>query len=255
MSLSIEVRGASVHFGGVRAVQDANLTVNAGTVTGLIGPNGAGKTTLFNLICQVLKPTSGTILIGGVDTGRMSMAQCAAMGVARTFQTPRGFGGLDVRTNVQVMLPSRRDSFAGALFRTGKDKDVAAAADELLGRVGLSGLAGLSHDRLSGGEQRMLEIARQMALSPKLLLLDEPTAGLDLPHQDRLRELILGLRDRGVTVFIVEHNIGFLMRTVEYLHVMNFGSVIASGRPAEVSADQRVISAYLGRSADAIARA
>lgn len=249
MSLEVSIQNVSVNFGGVKAVRAVSLDVQPGTITGLIGPNGAGKTTLFNLTTQVLKPTSGRVVIGGVDTTLLSMAECSALGVARTFQTARGFPTLDVRGNVEVMYPDPRDGLFGALFRRRSLRSV-TLAEQVLDRVGLLSLGKCAYGQLSGGEQRMLEIARQIASDPKLLLLDEPTAGLDINHQRLLRDLLLSLRDQGMTIFLVEHNLGFLMQTVERVHVMALGELIASGTPEEISADAQVISAYLGRDTD-----
>ena len=247
MSLGIRVEQASRHFGGLKAVDDVTFDVQSGSVVGLIGPNGAGKTTLFNLISQVLKPTSGAVLFDGQDSARLSIASCSSLGVARTFQTPRGFPSLSVIQNVEVMYDDPRGSLVGALLRRRSSQERRDRALNVLETVGLEKLAHDSYGKLSGGEQRMLEIARQIARDPKLLLLDEPTAGLDRAHQDRLSELLTVLNRRGVTVLLVEHNLRFLFENVEQVHVMALGRLIASGSPAAIANDEAVKTAYLGR--------
>lgn len=248
MSLPVTLDGVSRHFGGIRAVEDVSMDVAAGSITGLIGPNGAGKTTVFNLVSRVLDPTAGRVLIDGNDVTGTPMVACAALGVARTFQTPRGFGSLTVAENVEVAYASRGEGVLGALLlrRRREQRD---RAEAVLERVGLAGLRDTAYLALSGGQRRMVEIARQIAREPRLLLLDEPTAGLDVEHQETLRSLLLSLREQGMTVLLVEHNLRFLLRTVEMVHVMTAGRLVTSGTPDRISADERVIAAYLGRGA------
>lgn len=245
MSIQIRVENLSRHFGGLKAVDDVTFEVQAGTKAGLIGPNGAGKTTLFNLISQVLEPTSGRVSYSGRTAN--GIGDCSALGVARTFQTPRGFPSLSVVQNIEVMYDDPRSSLAGALFRWGSAKQRRERAMTVLETVGLQRHADSSYEKLSGGDLRMLEIGRQIARDPKLLLLDEPTAGLDRGHQDRLSGLITRLNDDGVTVLLVEHNLRFLFENVEQVHVMSAGRLIASGNPTDVANDDAVKTAYLGR--------
>lgn len=251
MSLPISVQGVSRHFGGVRAVDDVSFEVETGTIAGLIGPNGAGKTTMFNLVTGVLAPTSGRISIGNEDATGKGVAWCASQGVARTFQTPRCFSSLSVSQNVEVMYDSDRENAFGALFRRGSSRPNRDKAVAVLDRVGLSKLASSSTGRLSGGELRMLEIARQLARDPKLLMLDEPTAGLDRTYQDQLSQILADLVSQGTTVLLVEHNLRFLFDNVTHVHVMSGGQLIASGDPSAIAADEAVINAYLGRANDA----
>ncbi|KRE38974.1 hypothetical protein ASG73_00985 [Janibacter sp. Soil728] len=254
MSLGISVQHASKHFGGVTAVDDVTFDVAPGGIAGLIGPNGAGKTTMFNLITGVLEPSSGAIWIGEHDlAGLGGVAGISKIGVARTFQAPRSFPSLTVSQNVEVMFDDVREGLFGALFRPGPNRRHRAAAQEVLDRLKLGHLADSTIDLLSGGELRMLEIARQLAREPRLLMLDEPTAGLDRGYQDQLSTTLKEINADGTTVLLVEHNLRFLFENVDYVHVMSQGGLIASGEPDVISADEAVINAYLGRAKDASA--
>lgn len=255
MSLRVEVESVSVRFGGVLAVDDVTLSVEPRTITGLMGPNGAGKTTLFNVITNLVEPTTGTVRIDGNETVRTPMDKLARLGVARTFQAPRGFPSLTVRQNVEVMRDDPRDSLIGALFRSGRRGGGREQVDEILHKVGLEDVADQEYERLSGGQHRMLEIGRQLVHEPRLLLLDEPTAGLDLAHQEQLRKLLGTLNADGVTILLVEHNLSFLLGTAHHVHVMDRGSLIASASPADVRNDPAVIAAYLGGAGDEAAHA
>ena len=247
MSVELAVDHVEKRFGGIVAVDDVSLTVRRGSITGLIGPNGAGKSTLFNLITGVYPPTSGDIVVDGTNVTGSPGTAIAQMGIGRTFQTPRGFASLSVLENVEVMLDDPRDGFFNALLR--RDRRVVERRDRAraaLARVALEDRAGDAYGNLSSGEQRLLEIARQLVREPRALLLDEPTAGVHPSLQDRLAQVLRDLNESGVTVLVVEHNIGFLMALATDLHVMARGALIASGDPQEVSRDQAVIDAYLG---------
>jgi branched-chain amino acid transport system ATP-binding protein/branched-chain amino acid transport system permease protein len=246
MSVRLRVQDVERHFGGLVAVGGVTLEVEPGSITGLIGPNGAGKSTLFNLVTAVYPPTVGDVFVGDERVTGVSAAKVADMGIGRTFQTPRGFPSLSVTENVEVMLADRRERFLGALLRPSRGTARREQAREALTRVGLQDRADEPFGSLSSGEQRLLEIARQLVRTPRALLLDEPTAGVHPALQERLREVILELHRQGVTLLIVEHNLGFLMSLATHLHVMSAGRLIASGAPETVSSDPAVIKAYLG---------
>lgn len=255
MSLPITVDKVTKTFGGITAVRDVSFRVEPGSTAGLIGPNGAGKTTMFNLITGLLPTSSGSVTIGDKDVNGLGVAGAASLGVARTFQTPRAFPKLSVMENIEVMYEDTREHLWGALFGRGSNHAFHDQAMAVLERVGLVRLARASTDELSGGQLRMLEIGRQLARDPKLLMLDEPTAGLDRAHQDQLSDIITAIRKSGVTVLLVEHNLRFLFENVDFVHVMSAGELIASGEPGLVAEDESVINAYLGRADDASARA
>jgi branched-chain amino acid transport system ATP-binding protein/branched-chain amino acid transport system permease protein len=245
-----------MHFGGVRAVDGVSFEVPAGAVAGLIGPNGAGKTTMFNVITGVLAPTAGDVRLGDASASSGGISGCSDLGVARTFQTPRAFSSLSVIENVEVMYADRREGLWGALFGSSRRKPHRDQAAHMLERVGLLAHAQRSVDELSGGELRMLEIARQLAREPRLFLLDEPTAGLHPGLQERLAVIIAELNEAGTTVLLVEHNLRFLFENVRQVHVMSAGRLLASGDPTEIANDESVINAYLGRShGDAVVNA
>lgn len=254
MSLSITVDKVSKNFGGIVAVRDVSFSVEAGSTAGLIGPNGAGKTTMFNVITGVLPASSGSVTVGDKNVSGLGVDGAASLGVARTFQAPRAFSSLSVVENVEVMFADPREQLWGALFGRGGNHVFRDRAMVVLERVGLSRLANQPVDVLSGGELRMLEIGRQLARDPQLLMLDEPTAGLDRGHQDQLSDIITNIRESGVTVLLVEHNLRFLFENVDFVHVMSVGELIASGEPSVVAEDEAVINAYLGRADDASAR-
>jgi branched-chain amino acid transport system ATP-binding protein len=235
----LQVAEAEVRFGGVHALRGVNLDVEPATVTGLIGPNGAGKTTCFNAICGLQDLNGGQISFDGTPMNGMRPHQRARLGIARTFQRLEIFGSLSVRENVLASAEIRR--------RWSRDRsDAAANADGVLALVGLSALADRPADTLPTGQARLLELARSLASRPQLLLLDEPSSGLSDSESEELGDLLLQLAQAGMAVLLVEHDMGLVMRVCSRIHVLDFGSVLTVGSPAEIRADDRVRAAYLG---------
>ncbi len=234
MSATLEVTGVSVHFGGVTAVDDAHISADAGSVTGLIGPNGAGKTTLFNVITGVQPATTGTVTLEGTDISRLPTFRRARLGMARTFQRLELFWTLSVLDNVLVAAEQ-----AG-------DPTPAETAQRLLERVGVGQLAGEQAGSLPTGSARLVEVARALACEPKVLLLDEPASGLDETETRQLGVLLRSLAGEGLAVLLVEHDMSLVMEICDTVSVLDLGRVIASGTPAEVRAHPMVIEAYLG---------
>ena len=268
----LTIEGVAVRFGGVAALSDANLRVKAGTVTGLIGPNGAGKTTLFNVISGLQAPDRGTVHLYDTDITRMRPHRRARLGLARTFQRLELFGTLSAGENVQVGLESSvkwwqwrhvKRSFPwvkkgvttvdgvpeGA--PTGPGSLAVATSDRLLEGVGLGGLAAEQASAMPTGLARMVELARALAMAPKVLLLDEPGSGLDDAESEALGELLTTLAAGGMGVLLVEHDMELVMRICDYIYVLDFGDIIAAGTPAEIRKDPMVQAAYLGTVTDA----
>ncbi|HEV7524582.1 MAG TPA: ABC transporter ATP-binding protein [Acidimicrobiia bacterium] len=235
----LEIKEVSVQFGGLLAVDDASLSVPEGCVTGLIGPNGAGKTTLFNVITGLQNPTRGQVLLNEADVTRRRPYRRARLGIARTFQRLEAFGSLTARENVLVALEMRR-RWAKTRYDAGK------VADELLGRVGISRVADTRVEALPTGSARLVELARALATDPKVLLLDEPSSGLDEQETDALGVLLHELTAGGLGVLLVEHDMPLVMEACTHISVLDFGRVIARGTPAEIQADPSVQRAYLG---------
>ena len=248
----LEVRGLSRHFGGVMAVSELDFTLRPGRIKAIIGPNGAGKTTTFNLLTRALAADAGEVLFRGVSLKEYRTHEVAGLGMVRTFQTPRLFGNMTVLDNVKVgcHLSLRAGILAGAVPVSASTRAEEAQAERtalgLLRLVGLDARAGVLADELPFGERRLLEIARALAVRPSLLLLDEPAAGLNESEKDRLAELLLDLRERGVTLLLVEHDMRLVMRLADENVVMNYGRKIAEGTPAEIQRNDEVLSAYLG---------
>jgi len=239
-------------FGGLHAVRGVSFQVEKGSIFGLIGPNGAGKTTLFNLITGVYTPEHGQILFQGKNIAGLKPALIAERGVARTFQNIRIFRAMTVAENVMVAGHHlHKASLLAAMLRTrGYDHDehaLAKRAHELLEVLGLAELASEVAGSLPYGSQRRLEIARGLMLSPELLLLDEPAAGMNSQEARTLNDQIRFLRDQlGLTVVLVEHNMAVVMNVCESIHVVDHGETIAQGTPAEIKVHPRVLAAYLG---------
>jgi branched-chain amino acid transport system ATP-binding protein len=228
-----------VHFGGLRALSDADIEVEAGTVTGLIGPNGAGKTTCFNVITGLQEPTSGRVRFDGIDITSKTPHQRARLGIARTFQKLEAFSSLSARENVLVAAEQRK-----AWDRSGFNPG--AVADELLDRVGITDLADYMVGTLPTGTARLVELARALATRPRILLLDEPSSGLNDEETDAMASLLRALVGDGLAVLLVEHDMSFVMGTCEAIYVLDFGVVIATGTPAEIQENPMVQAAYLG---------
>jgi branched-chain amino acid transport system ATP-binding protein len=248
----LSCQGVTKHFGGVRAITDVSFAVRTGGVTAVIGPNGAGKTTMLNLMTGLIRPDRGTITMAGrsITVGRPW--RNVGAGMARTLQTPVVFPDLTVLQNVALGHVGRHPlSFVGSMLRTPPVRRWAREAEEqavgLLETMGLLPLAGRLATELSLGQQRLVELARALATGPRLLLLDEPASGLAHGEVDRLRQLLTDAVDRDVTVCLVEHNMRLVMALSDHIVVLDHGEVLTTGTPAEVRANQDVVTAYLGR--------
>jgi branched-chain amino acid transport system ATP-binding protein len=247
----LSLEGVTRRYGGLVAVDTVDLDVAEGGVTAVIGPNGAGKTTLFNLVSGFQKPNAGRIVFAGEDITMRLPEQIAASGLVRTFQLVQLFQNLSVLENIQVgcHLHTRGGIFS-ALMRSRAtretEREVDARARELLDFVGLEGAADSEARALAYGQQRLLEIARALAAKPKLLLLDEPAAGLSADESKRLSAAIRDIARRGTTVLLIEHDMKLVMNTADTIAVMDFGRKIAEGTPAAIRENPAVITAYLG---------
>ena len=244
----LELQALSRHFGGVKAVDGLDLTVTEGQIFSLIGPNGSGKSTTVNVITGMFPPTSGRVVFRGRDLAALPTHRRLRAGIARTFQNIRLFGQLSVWQNLWVAQNSAEDQARQGFFARwlGGQGGVRAEIAQLLEFSGLAHKQDELAANLAFGEQRRLELARAMAAKPKLLLLDEPAAGMNSEEIGQLRERILKLRERGVTIVLVEHVMELVMGVTERIAVLNFGQKIAEGTPAEIQAHPAVRKAYLG---------
>lgn len=250
----LRVETLSKSFGGVKAVRDLSFTVSAGEILGLIGPNGSGKSTTVNVLAGLLLPTSGSIQLGDQAIERLPEAQRVSMGLSRTFQTARVFPEFTVRQHVAMGSHTIRESnpFASIVpFGSWRREqaEINRQVDEILHLCALHRVAERPVASLSSGQQRFLMIATALAARPKILLVDEPAAGLVEHERQDLAELIRGIRQRGIAVVIIEHHMALIMALCDRIVVLNFGAKIAEGSPAEIRANPAVIDAYLGEAA------
>ena len=256
----LEVQGLTKFFGGLRAVSDFGITIRERDLVGLIGPNGAGKTTVFNMITGIYVPSAGSIKFQGTELAEMPPHAITQLGIARTFQNIRLFPNLTVLDNVRIAYhPHAGYNLVDAILRNGKfsshERMLTERAQEFLAVFKLEDRQAEIARNLPYGEQRRLEIARALAAEPKLLLLDEPAAGMNPAEVATLMEMIHFIRDRfSLTILLIEHQMRVVMGICEWMSVMDFGEVIARGTPQEIQANQRVIEAYLGRGAAALAQ-
>jgi branched-chain amino acid transport system ATP-binding protein len=248
----LSIQGVSRSFGGVYAVRDVSLDLADGEVRGVIGPNGAGKSTLFNLITGHLAADHGTVEWDGVRVDRMAPHRRARLGISIVFQGARVFRGMTVRENVMVGAHGRTGAgFTAAALRLPRhrrdERLIGEHADAALARVGLTDWGDRAAESLPLGRQRSLQVARALCAEPRILLLDEPASGLRAAEREALAVLIEELREAGLTIMLIEHDVAFVSRLVDRVTVLDLGQVIAEGTPQEIRADPAVVSAYLGK--------
>ena len=246
----LEIKTLSKHFGGVKAVDNLDLQVERGEIVGLIGPNGSGKSTLVNLVCGVLKPTSGEVIFEGHSMAGQVPSARLRHGIARTFQNIRLFGGLTVWQNLWVARNSNEDIRSQSILRRwlGSATTLKKEIEAMLEFSDLADKADVLASNLAFGEQRRLELARAVAAKPRLLLLDEPAAGMNRAEVAELEQRIRSLREQGITILLVEHVMQLVMGVTDRIAVLNFGSKIAEGSPNDIQENTAVQEAYLGRS-------
>jgi branched-chain amino acid transport system ATP-binding protein len=252
----LEITNLTKHFGGVTAVSNIDISVQQGQIASLIGPNGAGKTTLFNCVTGLEHPTEGSVKFQNASIVGLRPDQIAAIGMARTFQNIRLFSNLTVLDNVKIGRHWRSKSrLWGAISRNQKQRQeesyITSYAFQQLNFVGLEEFRDQLAGNLSYGDQRRIEIARALAMGPTLLLLDEPAAGMNPQETQRLIELIHAIREQGITILLIEHDMKLVMQISDWVTVIAQGEKISAGKPEAVQNDERVIKAYLGESYDA----
>ncbi|MGG0656384.1 ABC transporter ATP-binding protein [Rummeliibacillus pycnus] len=248
----LKIQNVSKNFGGISALTDVSFSINEGEIYGLIGPNGAGKTTMFNLITNIFSPTSGEIILNGENITAIKPYKITEKGICRTYQNIRLFTQMSAIENVMVGGHCRTQSgvIRGVLrtkLQRKEEQELKQKAEELLELVGLIEFKDVLSENLAYGQQRRLEIARALASDPKLLLLDEPAAGMNEKETDSLFDLIKKVQARGITVLIIEHDMPLIMKICDRITVLNFGKKLAEGTPLEIQNNEAVIEAYLGK--------
>jgi branched-chain amino acid transport system ATP-binding protein len=250
----LQLQGLGKQFGGVQAVKDLSFTIDAAEIVGLIGPNGSGKSTSVNLISGTLPPSRGDIRFDGASVSHLSVSQRVPLGLARTFQTTSVFPEFSVHEQVLAACHVRyRSAAAGSIFRSSSARQEARAqhdkVDGLLDFVGLSAVAGELASAISSAQQRLLMIATALATEPRLVLLDEPAAGMVAQERKDLAGLIQRIRKQGTAVLVIEHHMGLIMEVCSRIVVLNFGQKIAEGTPQQIQQNPAVVDAYLGTTA------